>query len=660
MKVIRNFIVTVLLGVSSVMNGQDIDLWQLKYAPDSTFVIGADTTGEPKWVKKPNGKTYKSNNPIIITASDTIKINKADGITNGYLSSTDWSIFNNKIDTVSITTDQAGYFITKNANKYTLNLPYTENNTSMRIGLDSKLGTNSLMIGNNAGSISGFNNVGLGKDVLKLAGSTGSGGSNNVGLGAFTMSNLTSGIDNASLGASSLAALTTGVSNVAVGTVSLIAITTGSDNTSVGRGSSRVTTGSANTVMGSNAWFNGIGSNNTILGSQAASNMDGSHNNYIGYQSGFNNDGSNNTSLGSGSMAFATNISNSLAIGSNAGRFLDRENSLIIHNSWQSTGLITGQFDNMRIGINRNVNSINSTLHVGGDVIVDSRSGQGISIAGYEANGRLGSITLGSNLSISSGQLNATVPSYSQGTGINITSGIISNTGDLSNSNEIQDIYPISMGFALSNPTLNLQDSVIFNYQNGVSSGFQPASNYVAGTGINITGNTISSTVINTDNQNLSISGNAIGISGGSGINLSSTTPTSGQVLTYNGSAWTATTISSGSTTIQESINTSTTAISTSVTTICDISLGAGTWKVDAVHGFQNLVAANLTVQCELVNVGTGAVLFSSSEQCAGLETINISLSKVVTLTSTTTIRLRASTSNGNGRNNQSIITAIK
>ena len=38
--------------------------------------------------------------------------------------------------------------------------------------------------------------------------------------------------------------------------------------------------------------------------------------------------------------------------------------------------------------------------------------------------------------------------------------------------------------------------------------------------------------------QDLSISGNTIGITGGTGVNLSPTTPGTGQVLTWNGTAW--------------------------------------------------------------------------------------------------------------------------
>ena len=46
--------------------------------------------------------------------------------------------------------------------------------------------------------------------------------------------------------------------------------------------------------------------------------------------------------------------------------------------------------------------------------------------------------------------------------------------------------------------------------------------------------------------QDLSISGNTIGITGGTGVNLSPTTPGTGQVLTWNGTAWIAQNAGSG------------------------------------------------------------------------------------------------------------------
>ena len=125
---------------------------------------------------------------------------------------------------------------------------------------------------------------------------------------------------------------------------------------------------------------------------------------------------------------------------------------------------------------------------------------------------------------------------YIAGTGVNITGNTISNAGDLSNTNEIQAL-------SLTGNTLSLS--------NGGGSVILPSggTNYTAGNGINITGNTISNTgdlsntnelqsisktgntislsngggsVIDTDAQTLSLVGNTLSISNGNNITLPS------------------------------------------------------------------------------------------------------------------------------------------
>lgn len=272
------------------------------------------------------------------------------------------------------------------------------------------------------------------------------------------------------------------------------------------------------------------------------------------------------------------------------------------------------------------------------------------------------------------------------------------NDADSSNTNELQDLYPYSTGFALSHITSNLQDTVLFDYAVSGGGTFVPSSGYIAGAGINITSNTITNTSLNTDAQAISKVGNVISITGNaSTVNIANGTPTEGQVMIWQSGNWvpvtnstgnivqgTGVTLSgtltnrlvgsgnvtinssggSGGTTIEESINGSLVTIGTSYTTICDLTLTAGTWKIDAVASF-NAIGEVLGITMELFNVTSNATLFTSRSLGVGGFYINLSATKKVTLDSTSTVRLRAIKDNTSAVTlevpaNRGIITAIK
>ncbi len=95
----------------------------------------------------------------------------------------------------------------------------------------------------------------------------------------------------------------------------------------------------------------------------------------------------------------------------------------------------------------------------------------------------------------------------------------------------------------------------VCNGDSGTAAGDDWGNQVVATQGSNISGDGTTAnplTVINNDNdstnefQDLSIAGNTINISNGTGINLSPSTPTTNQVLTWNGTAWTAQNATSG------------------------------------------------------------------------------------------------------------------
>ncbi len=132
----------------------------------------------------------------------------------------------------------------------------------------------------------------------------------------------------------------------------------------------------------------------------------------------------------------------------------------------------------------------------------------------------------GNSLSISNGN-SVTLPTgttYTAGTGIAISGNTISNTGDLSNTNEFQTL-------SISGNSLSIS--------NGNSVTLPTGTTYTAGTGIAISGNTISNTgdLSNTNEfQTLSISGNSLSISNGNSVTLpTGTTYTAGTGIAISG-----------------------------------------------------------------------------------------------------------------------------
>jgi hypothetical protein len=109
--------------------------------------------------------------------------------------------------------------------------------------------------------------------------------------------------------------------------------------------------------------------------------------------------------------------------------------------------------------------------------------------------------------------------SYTAGTGINIVGSTISNTGDLSNTNEIQTLSIAGSNLSLSNGggTVTIPTG---------------SASYVAGTGISITGSTIANTgdlSATNEIQTMTLTGNALTLSAGGGtVNIPSYTAGSG------------------------------------------------------------------------------------------------------------------------------------
>lgn len=131
---------------------------------------------------------------------------------------------------------------------------------------------------------------------------------------------------------------------------------------------------------------------------------------------------------------------------------------------------------------------------------------------------------IGNVLSITNGNsVNLPVaPTYLAGAGIDITGTTITNTGDLDNTNELQDLSILGNVLSISN---------------GNSINLPAGITYTAGVGIDLAGNVITNTgdldPVN-ELQNLSLTGSVLEISGGNNVDL-------GPLLGMGGDDWTNT-----------------------------------------------------------------------------------------------------------------------
>lgn len=365
--------------------------------------------------------------PVTGSGSFTLNLPTGSSTNRGLLSSTDWTTFNNKLgslngltaatQTFAKTTTGADFTIASTGATHTFNLPFEGSGTGLRLGVDAKVVSNCVAIGSAAmQSATATNNIAIGADALKLTGSTGSGGTNNVGIGAQSLDANTTGLDNFGMGSSALTNNNTGNYNIAIGTQAMQTNTTGSGNTVIGYRGLQSSTTTENTSIGYFARRAGSGHYNTDIGSLAGEQASGSENTIIGYAAGRFNTGS-----------FC------VMIGEFSGYNNTSSNVLYIDNSTTSSPLIGGDFSSNRVGINTSISSIARTLHVTGEArITDLTTDTPTRIVGADADGDLAAITVS--------------------TGLNLSGGNLTNSGDLSNTNELQTI---STSGAAGNITLS-------------------------------------------------------------------------------------------------------------------------------------------------------------------------------------------------------------
>jgi hypothetical protein len=290
--------------------------------------------------------------PITTSGTITIAIATATSLLNGLLSSTDWTTFNNKQGTITLTTTGTSGAATFVAN--TLNIPnYADGGVLSLSAIGSTPNAN-------AATITGT--------VLNLQPADASfGGVVTTGIQTFG-------------GAKTF--------NVDIIVNSII----------IGKGSGNII---YNTVVGGDVLFsNTTGNYNTVSGFQALyNNLGGDYNTSKGFQSMFSNtNGSSNTSVGANSLPSNTLGNNNTAIGRYAGYgtgspFNNTTGSNNIFIGYQSAGISATESNRTWIG-----NSSTLATWVGGNLLVGTTANSTFALDVTGTARITGQITLGSTI----------------------------------------------------------------------------------------------------------------------------------------------------------------------------------------------------------------------------------------------------------------------
>lgn len=362
--------------------------WQINgvdyVMPSGSYVAGGALTdvagnGTLSWVVPGGGgggiTNIATTGPITggpITSTGTISITQSDTSTDGYLSSTDWNTFNNKVSAPVYLANQ---------------IPRGDGTTAGGI-TSTSLGFNGVLL-NLADAVG---------NTFINAGGTGpsAGGGQNIGIGANnstnTLSGLSTGTFNIAIGAGTATGISTGDNNIILGNGAGTGIGTGSDLIVIGRGSTVSPGGSTNSVVigagatsaMSNEFVFGSGINNWRVNGQPwilpSANTAGA----------FTNDGSGNLSWspivpppiyaadqivrGDGSTPGGIATSDFTFTSGNAGGFIVNRN-----------GAVTGNLQDWTA----NTNPL-AAITVSGHFKDFSQAGSGTQIAAFDNTGILG------------------------------------------------------------------------------------------------------------------------------------------------------------------------------------------------------------------------------------------------------------------------------
>ena len=341
-------------------SGSNVHTFRLPTATIGQLMVhnGTDWTAAT-----PSYESTLTFNAPLSRSVNTISIPAASSGANGYLSSTDWTTFNNKVGGSGTATRVAFWSgsstLSSNANLYW-------DNTNSRLGI---------------GTASPSKQLTTTQDI--------SANSNDIGLGGGNQPN------NARFGNAALNNNTTGVGNLAIGAYALLNNTTGYYNIALGNQAMFYNvSGHTNTAIGQNTLLNNIGSKNTGIGTEALYSL---------------TSGVENTAISA--LALRSNVTgnSNIAIGFAAGYSETGSNKLYIEPSTSSTPLIGGDFVTDRVGINTAIGSITRTLHVTGEArITDLTTDTPTSWVGSDGDGDLANGSVGNGIALASGALGLT------------------------------------------------------------------------------------------------------------------------------------------------------------------------------------------------------------------------------------------------------------
>ena len=355
-----------------------LSVWQRSPAADGVTSVntltGAVTLTQGNLTEATSSVLTLSGGTNAVWGSGTsIQVKQSSGSVSGYLSSTDWTTFNNKQATLSLGTvtettssiltltgwtnatvgsptitvkqasgSQAGYlssadWTTFNGKASTGFTTPTTGSTFGNVTAGSITGVNVTAVGVGAGAAntSGHDNVFLGFDAGNAATTANFAtvvGSQAVGTGIMT------GANNTAIGYQAGKALTGAVDSVYIGYQAGVAATTQADVTAIGSGAAGgssfagahctlvgfnagigITSGTFNTGIGDSVFHAGLsGGNNTAVGASAGFALTSGHENVlIGYGAGQNiSSGASNIGIGYNTLASITaTTSGSIAIG---------------------------------------------------------------------------------------------------------------------------------------------------------------------------------------------------------------------------------------------------------------------------------------------------------------------------------------------------------
>lgn len=194
-------------------------------------------------------------------------------------------------------------------------------------------------IGNQNTFVGSFSGYGGASDSLR--------GIENTGIGAYTLTNTTSGRSNTALGLGPLFNNITGSGNVGIGTRALANAASYNYNIAIGDSAMYGNNADENMAIGTKSmWFNNTGTQNSAVGNYALqTNSTGSYNTALGHEALLNSNANGNTAFGflagSGNTSGtfntlagynanvgASGLTNATAIGSNA--YVAQSNSMIL------------------------------------------------------------------------------------------------------------------------------------------------------------------------------------------------------------------------------------------------------------------------------------------------------------------------------------------